>query len=239
MAKNTERDSTQNEYALIVAGGKGTRFKSKLPKQFLELRGKPILLHTLEAFYRYSESIKIILVLPESDFSTWNEISNKYKFKKSLTLQAGGDSRFQSVKKGLETITGEGLVAIHDAVRPLVTEDLIRKSFQLAGLYQSAVAAVKLKESLRMAENDFDLQDSKAVDRSKFWLIQTPQTFAIKLIQQAYTLPEAAGFTDDAGVAERSGIRPRLFEGSYDNIKITTPEDMVIAEALLNLRKRL
>ena len=227
------------KYAIIVAGGTGTRMGAALPKQFLLLKEKPVLYYTLKTFLTSYEDLQIILVLPESDFSTWNEISNKYKFKKSLTLQAGGDSRFQSVKNGLEKITGEGLVAIHDAVRPLVTEDLIRKSFQLAGRYQSAVAAVKLKESLRMAENDFDLQESKAVDRSKFWLIQTPQTFAIKLIQQAYTLPEDSGFTDDAGVAERSGIRLRLFEGSYENIKITTPEDLVIAEALLNLRKRL
>ncbi|MDZ7649753.1 MAG: 2-C-methyl-D-erythritol 4-phosphate cytidylyltransferase [Cytophagales bacterium] len=172
------------EYALIVAGGKGTRIKSRLPKQFLELHGKPILLHTLEAFFRYSESIIMVLVLPEDDFQIWNDLCKKHQFNKPNILQKGGESRFQSVKNGLEKIDGPGLVAIHDGVRPLVSEDIIGASFRLAAVHQSAVAAVRLKESIRMTDQD----NTKAVDRSRFRLIQTPQTFDVDLIKQAYQL---------------------------------------------------
>lgn len=218
------------EYALIVAGGKGTRIKSALPKQFLELNGKPILIHTLEAFYRYSEKIIIVLVLPEDDFPIWNELVKKHSFNKSIILQKGGETRFQSVKNGLDKIEAPGLVAIHDGVRPLVSEDIIGASFRLAAVHQSAVAAVRLKESLRMTDQD----NTKAVDRSRFRLIQTPQTFDIELIKQAYQLKEDASMTDDASVAEKCGHVISLFEGSYENIKITTQEDLIVAEALLN-----
>jgi 2-C-methyl-D-erythritol 4-phosphate cytidylyltransferase len=218
------------EYALIVAGGKGTRIKTKLPKQFLELKGKPILLHTIEAFYRYSEQIIIILVLPEDDFEIWDAICKKFNFNKPIILQKGGETRFQSVKNGLNKIEGPGLVAIHDGVRPLVSEDIIGASFHLAAVHQSAVAAVRLKDSIRMTDQD----NTKAVDRSRFRLIQTPQTFDIDLIKKAYEMKEDASLTDDASVAERSGHVISLFEGSYENIKITTPEDLIVAEALLN-----
>lgn len=225
------------EYALVVAGGKGTRIKSKVPKQFLELNGKPVLLHTLEAFYRYSEKINVILVLPEDDFQTWKSICEKFKFHKNIILQKGGESRFQSVKNGLAKIDGDaclpdrqGLVAIHDGVRPLVSEDIIGASFRLAAVHQSAVAAVRLKESIRMTDQD----NTKAVDRSRFRLIQTPQTFQVQLIKKAYEIKEDPSLTDDASVAERAGHVISLFEGSYENIKITTQEDLVIAAALLN-----
>lgn len=221
-----------SEYALIVAGGKGTRIKSKLPKQFLELTGKPILLHTLEAFYRYSENITIVLVLPEDDFAIWNDICKKYNFTKPILLQKGGETRFQSVKNGLEKITGPGLVAVHDGVRPLVSEDIIGASFRLAAVHQSAVAAVRLKESIRMTDQD----NTKAMDRSRFRLIQTPQTFSIDLIKQAYQLKEDVTMTDDASVVEKLGHTISLFEGSYENIKITTPEDLIVAEALVKNR---
>jgi 2-C-methyl-D-erythritol 4-phosphate cytidylyltransferase len=218
------------EYALIVAGGKGTRIKSKLPKQFLALAGIPILMHTINAFYRYSEKITIILVLPEDEFSTWESLCKKHSFRKIIVLQKGGDSRFQSVKNGLEKIEGDGLVAIHDGVRPLVSEDIIGASFRLAAVHQSAVAAVRLKESIRMTDQD----NTKAMDRSRFRLIQTPQTFQVDLIRKAYQIKEDTSLTDDASVAERAGHIISLFEGSYENIKITTPEDLIIAEALLN-----
>jgi len=220
------------EYALIVAGGKGTRIKSRLPKQFLELNGKPILIHTLEAFYRYSEKITVVLVLPEDDFSMWNDLCKKHNFYKSIILQKGGETRFQSVKNGLDKIEGSGLVAIHDGVRPLVSEDIIGASFRLAAVHQSAVAAVRLKESIRMTDQD----NTKAMDRSRFRLIQTPQTFNVALIKQAYQLKEDPSMTDDASVAEKSGHVISLFEGSYENIKITTPEDLIVAEALLSAR---
>lgn len=221
------------EFALIVAGGKGTRIKSKLPKQFLELNGTPILMHTLEAFYRYSPTITVVLVLPEDDFATWNDLCKKYNFTKPIILQKGGETRFQSVKNGLEKINGPGLVAIHDGVRPLVSEDIIGASFRLAAVHQSAVAAVRLKESIRMTDQD----NTKAMDRSRFRLIQTPQTFSIDLIKQAYLLKEDPTMTDDASVVEKLGHTISLFEGSYENIKITTAEDLIVAKALLDARK--
>jgi 2-C-methyl-D-erythritol 4-phosphate cytidylyltransferase len=221
------------EYALIVAGGKGTRIKSKVPKQFLELNGLPILMHTILAFFRYSENITVILVLPEDDFSTWENLCNKYNFTKPVIIQAGGDTRFQSVKNGLAKIEGEGLVAIHDGVRPLVSEDIIGASYRLAAVHQSAVAAVRLKESIRMTDQD----NTKAMDRSRFRLIQTPQTFQVDLIKKAYQTKDDPGFTDDASVAEKAGHVISLFEGSYENIKITTSEDLIVAEALLARHK--
>lgn len=220
------------EYVLIVAGGKGTRIKSALPKQFLELHGKPILLHTIEAFLRYSSSLSIILVLPEEDIGIWEEICKRFNFNSPIVLQKGGETRFQSVKNGLDKIEGDGLVAIHDGVRPLVSADLIGASFRLAAVHGSAVAAVRLKESIRMTDQD----NTKAMDRSRFRLIQTPQTFDLQLIKKAYQIKEDASLTDDASVAEKSGHVISLFEGSYENIKITTPEDLVVAEALMQSR---
>lgn len=217
------------EYALIVAGGKGTRMKTKVPKQFIEILGLPILMHTINAFFRYDEKITVILVLPEDDFETWQQLCRKHQFNKPVLLQKGGDSRFQSVRNGLALIQEEGLVAIHDGVRPLVSEDIIGASFRLAAVHQSAVAAVRLKESIRITDQD----NTKAVDRSKFRLIQTPQTFNTTLIKQAYQQKEDTSLTDDASVAERAGHIISLFEGSYENIKVTTPEDLVIAEALM------
>ncbi len=217
------------EYALIVAGGKGTRIKSEVSKQFIELNGKPIILHTIEAFLKYSSDLSIILVLPKEDFKTWEVICEKFNFNKTIILQKGGDTRFQSVKNGLDKIDGEGLVAIHDGVRPLVSADLIGASFRLAAVHGSAVAAVRLKESIRMTDQD----NTKAVDRSKFRIIQTPQTFELQLIKKAYQIKEDQNLTDDASVAEKSGHVISLFEGSYENIKITTAEDLIVAEALM------
>lgn len=217
------------EYALIVAGGKGTRIQSQVPKQYLEVNGLPILMHTLNAFFRYSPDITVILVLPPDDFGRWAELCKMFKFNKPVILQQGGDTRFQSVRNGLAKIEGDGLVAIHDGVRPLVSEDIIGASFRLAAVHKSAVAAVRLKESIRMTDQD----NTKAVDRSRFRLIQTPQTFHVNLIKQAYTMKEDQSLTDDASVAERSGHVISLFEGSYENIKITTQEDLAIAAALM------
>jgi 2-C-methyl-D-erythritol 4-phosphate cytidylyltransferase len=220
------------EYAIIVAGGKGTRINSAIPKQFLELEGLPILMHTLKAFYKYSSAIHIILVLPEADFALWNSLCQKFKFNIPYTLATGGETRFQSVRSGLQRIHGDGIVAIHDGVRPLVTEALIGESFRLAETYQSAVAAVHLKESIRV----MDKEKTIAVDRSKFRLIQTPQTFQLGMIRKAYEIEEDPTLTDDASVVERNDHVINLFEGSYENIKITTPEDLIIASALMRAR---
>ena len=223
MSKNKQ------EYALVVAGGKGTRIQSTVPKQFIHIKGKPILLYTLEAFIRYSKSLKIVLVLPKEDLKTWEKITSEFNFSHPIEVVAGGVSRFQSVKNGLSAIKGPGFVAIHDGVRPLVSKEIIKASFCLAAVEKTAVAAVSLKESLRVADGD----KTVAVDRSKYRLIQTPQTFEIDLIKKAYTHKEEANMTDDASVAEKAGFKISLFEGGYENIKITTAEDLLIAEALL------
>lgn len=225
--------NNNQEYALIVAGGKGTRIKSKVPKQFLDLDGVPILMRTINTFYAYSPAITVIVVLPEDDFPVWEELCLLHKYNKPLVLTKGGDTRFQSVKNGLDKIEGQGLVAIHDGVRPLVSEDIIGASFRLAAVHGSAVAAVRLKESIRMTDQD----NTKAMDRSRFRLVQTPQTFHVALIKNAYKIKEDASLTDDASVAERAGHTISLFEGSYENIKITTPEDLIVAEALVRAKK--
>jgi 2-C-methyl-D-erythritol 4-phosphate cytidylyltransferase len=220
------------EYALIVAGGKGTRLRGPMPKQFIELNGLPVILHTLKAFYEYSHSLTVVLVLPEDDFGTWNSIAKRHGFDQKITIQNGGDTRFQSVKNGLEKIGNDGLVAIHDGVRPLISKDIIGASFRLAAVHKNAVAAVRLKESIRITDQD----NTKAMDRSRFRIIQTPQTFDVALIRKAYEMKEDPTLTDDASIAERAGHVISLFEGSYENIKITTPEDIVVAEALLKMR---
>lgn len=219
----------KKEYALVVAGGKGTRMQSSLPKQFIEVNGLPIVMHTLNAFFRYSDKLTVVLVLPEDDFQLWNDLVRKYNFTKPVIIQKGGDTRFQSVRNGLDKMQGPGLVAIHDGVRPLVNSDIIGASFRLAAVHKTAIAAVRLKESLRVTDQD----TTHAVDRSKYRLIQTPQTFDLDLIKKAYQTREDPGLTDDASVAERAGHLISLFEGSYENIKVTTPEDLVVAEALL------
>ena len=219
------------EYAIIVAGGKGTRMKSDVPKQFMRLKGLPVLAHTINAFLSYNPSISIILVLPSDEIKTWKEICEELKYDPPLTIVTGGETRFQSVKNGLNQINDDsGLVAIHDGVRPLIATDIIGASFRLAAVHGSAVAAVRLKESIRITDQD----TTRAVDRSQFRLIQTPQTFRVDIIRKAYELKENPSLTDDASVAEQAGHKISLFEGSYANIKITTPEDLIVAEALLS-----
>lgn len=222
-----------DEYALIVAGGKGARFGSHTPKQFLELKGKPVLLHTLEGFYRYNQNIQVVLVLPAQDIALWEDLARRNNFRRSVVIQEGGSTRFQSVRNGLQRIDGEGYVAIHDGVRPLVSSGIISKSFELARKVRAAVAAVPLKESLRVIDDTGG--STQAVDRSRYRMIQTPQTFEIALIRKAYEIDEDPALTDDASVAERAGYPVFLFEGDYRNIKITNPEDLAIAATLMDL----
>ena len=221
------------KYALIVAGGVGKRMGSSVPKQFIPIAGQPILMHTLTAFYRYDHKMEIILVLPHSHFNQWTELSLKYDFDIPHRLVGGGSSRFHSVKNGLDTIE-EGVVAIHDGVRPLVSTDIISASFELAAEKGNAVVAVDLKDSLReMSKNS-----SKAVDRNRFKIIQTPQTFLVAPLKKAYQVTYTDAITDDASVAEMAGQKINLIEGSYNNLKITTREDIAVAEALLERKQK-
>ena len=219
------------KYAVIVAGGKGARMNSEVPKQFLLLNNRPVLMHTLEAFRNYDEKLQLILVLPESDIQRWNQLQDQYNFKLNYQIAKGGKSRFQSVKNGLSLIKEDGLVAVHDGVRPMVAPDLIGASYSIAAIHHSAVAAVRLKESIRIIDKDA----THAMDRSRYRLIQTPQTFRVSLLKKAYEIEEDDTLTDDASVFEKAGHSISLFEGDYRNIKITTREDMILVEALLKM----
>jgi 2-C-methyl-D-erythritol 4-phosphate cytidylyltransferase len=222
-----------DQYAIIVAGGSGSRMNSRLPKQFLKLGKMPVLMHTLLAFYEYSQNVKMVLVLPEKEIHQWNSLCRKYDFPIPVKLQKGGATRFQSVRNGLTQIGDSGVVAIHDGVRPLVEKEIISASYEIASLHGCAIAAVRLKESIRETDKD----KTRSADRSKFRIIQTPQTFRIPIIKKAYEMEESDEFTDDASVAEKAGFTISLFEGSYLNIKITTPEDLEIARALLRFKQ--
>lgn len=213
---------------VIVAGGSGTRMKQYLPKQFLMMKGKPIVVHTIEAFYSYDPNLSVVLVLPEAHLETWNDIQIEYLEGKEISIAFGGNSRFQSVKSGLEKVQS-GLVAIHDAVRPLVTAEIIGESFKAAGQTGSGVVMVEAKDSIREKSGAI----TKARDRSDFLMVQTPQTFNVELIKKAFELEESVAFTDDATVYEADNNIVTAVPGDYRNIKITTSEDLQIAETLL------
>ena len=204
---------------------------SDIPKQFLTLKGKPVLCHTLQAFHNCSAAIKLIVVLPEVQIETWQELCRQFDFTLPHEIVAGGDTRTKSVKNGLQRISENGLVAIHDGVRPLISTEIIEKSYLIAEKHGAAVTVVNLKDSVREVSGN----GSTAIDRNLLRLVQTPQTFKVNLIKQAYDAVKPESVTDDAGVAELAGIPITLVEGDYKNIKITTPEDLIIAQALLKL----
>jgi len=222
------QDDIMNEYAVIVAAGSGRRMGSEIPKQFLEIAGKPVLMHTIERFRAYSESIKIIVVLPENQISNWNELQKKYPFSIPHLVVKGGEKRYHSVRNGLEAIVSPGLVAIHDGVRPLVSTGTIRRCFEAAASHGSAIPVISPADSLRIVTD----QGSVPVNRQHVRLVQTPQVFDTELIRRAYLLDYTFEFTDDATVLEKAGEQVFLVEGNRENIKITSPEDIVTAEAL-------
>lgn len=218
------------KYALIVAGGSGTRMGASVAKQYLPIGGKPILMRTLEAFWEADANVELILVIPGSDFLFWEKLKSTYAFDLAHRLVAGGNSRFQSVKNGLDAISGpNGLVAIHDGVRPFVKSEVIRQSYDVAEKSGSAVAVVPLKDSVRKLTDD---GKSFFQERQYFRLVQTPQTFQLAKIKKAFQVPEMVHFTDDATVFEHQGWQVSLISGNPENIKITTPEDMDFAEYL-------
>lgn len=219
------------KYAIIVAGGSGLRMGAAMPKQYLPIGGKPILMHTLTSFHQYAGEIEIKLVIPEKDFGYWIRLCEDFNFDLPHTLVKGGKSRFQSVKNGLEAIDDtEGLVAIHDGVRPFVTHQIISESFLMAERTGSAIAVIPLKDSLRKINA---VGESSFQNRDYFRLVQTPQTFQLHKIKKAFEVNEEPHFTDDATVYEHQGWNVCLFEGNVSNIKITTQEDLVYAEFLL------
>ncbi|HKJ43446.1 MAG TPA: 2-C-methyl-D-erythritol 4-phosphate cytidylyltransferase [Sunxiuqinia sp.] len=217
------------KFALIVAGGKGTRMGATVPKQFLKLAGKPILLWTIQRFIDFDPTIEIILVLPEDQFEQWGQICADHRFQHPVELAKGGTTRFQSVKNGLQKVGDSGIVFIHDGVRPLVSLATLTNCFQTALEKGNALPVAPVVESIRR----LDGAASQHVDRSQYRLVQTPQTFQCEIVKKAYEQPEQDLFTDDASVCESSGYKINLVDGNVENIKLTNPIDLKIAEVLL------
>jgi 2-C-methyl-D-erythritol 4-phosphate cytidylyltransferase len=224
-----------NKIVMIVAGGTGTRMNAPIPKQFLPILGVPLLMHTLEVFYRYDQEIRIIVVLPETQIQTWKALCNTYNFMIRHELRPGGITRFHSVKNNLDLIEDDSLVGIHDGVRPLVHSETIKRCYAAALKYGNAVPAVSIPETLRKITTF----GSEAVDRNLFRLVQTPQVFVGKLLKKAYLQEYNEKFTDDAGVVDQLHEEPiHIVEGNTENIKITYSGDIQIAEALLKTRQK-
>lgn len=219
-----------NYYAIIVAGGNGTRMQQSIPKQFIPLNGLPILMHTINLFASITTlSPKIILVLPQHHLTTWNKLCQQYHFTTLHQLCTGGQTRFHSVSNGLNMIYESGLVAIHDGVRPLVSKQVIINSYATAQTHDSAIPCIPLNDSIRKIENN----QTTAKQRSNYLLVQTPQTFNITTLKEAYNQPFSKQFTDDASVWEAAGHTVTIIEGNHENIKITRPLDLTLAGILL------
>lgn len=218
------------KYVIIVAGGSGSRMGSEIPKQFLLINGLPILMHTINRFFDYDKDISLILVLPEKQIEYWRDLCQKYNFKIAHQIAKGGETRYHSVKNGLKLISNEGIVAVHDGVRPLVNTNVILKCFETAMKKGNAIPYVNIKESIRKIEND----NSFSLERDNYIIVQTPQVFKSELIINAYKIGFKKRFTDDASIIEDYGEKINLIKGNDENIKITNKIDLKYAELLLN-----
>jgi 2-C-methyl-D-erythritol 4-phosphate cytidylyltransferase len=216
-------------YVVIVAGGSGKRMGAEIPKQFLELAGRPVLMHTIERFKLFNDAIEIITVLPENQLRHWIELQNTHSFTVPQTLVKGGSHRFFSVRNGLKFVSVPSLVAIHDGVRPFVSIDTIKRCFETAEKLGNAVPSISPTESLRLLTD----QGSAPINRLHVKQIQTPQVFHAGLIKKAYLQEYKPEYTDDATVLEKTGEKINLIDGNRENIKITNPEDLLISSALL------
>lgn len=216
--------------ALIVAGGKGLRMGSELPKQFLPIGGKPVLMHTLEAFHRFDKRMQLILVLPREQQGFWRELCEMHRFNIRHEIADGGETRFHSVKNGLALINGiGGVVGVHDGVRPFVSQEVIARCFREAAVRKAVIPVIDVVETVRHLTGS----GSETVNRNDYKLVQTPQVFDVDLLRRAYEQEFTPLFTDDASVVEAMGVPVHLVEGNRENIKITTPFDLKVASALL------
>lgn len=220
------------KYAIIVAGGAGTRMQAATPKQFLLLNGKPLLYYTLKAFLDAFNEMEIILVLPEEHTGTGQEIIDAYFDHKNITITTGGRTRFHSVQNGLKLVKEDSVVFVHDAVRCLVRPHLIRNCYDATINFGSAVPVVACKDSLRILTNE----GNEMLQRDVVKLVQTPQTFYSKILVPAFQIDYKDKFTDEATVVESFGLKLFLIEGDDENIKITHPSDLILAEQILKLR---
>jgi 2-C-methyl-D-erythritol 4-phosphate cytidylyltransferase len=214
-------------WSIIVAGGTGSRMGSDVPKQFLVLKGKPVLMHSIEKFSKHCD--EVIVALAEDRMEEWKKLCNSYDFKIRHQVIAGGLMRAESVRNGLEMIDGNGVVAVHDAARPLVSENLIERLFKMAEQQSTAVPVIRVGDSLRKLNG----ATSRAVDRNDYRLVQTPQCFDCSLLRKAFLQPGFRNFTDEASLAEAASYEVHLVEGEATNIKITVPGDLSYAETLV------
>ena len=215
------------EFVIIVAGGKGLRMGSDIPKQFLPIGGKPVLMRTLERFREYSPTLQIILVLPKAQQGYWQKLCKEYAFDVEYILADGGETRFHSVQNGLAKIPddAEGVVGVHDGVRPFPSIEVIRNCYEMARTAKAVIPVIPVVETVRHLQGN----TSETVPRNDYRLVQTPQTFDIQLLKAANRQPYNDGFTDDASVVEAFGFDITLVDGNRENIKITTPYDLEIA----------
>ena len=219
------------DYVIIVAGGKGLRMGSDIPKQFLPIGGKPVLMRTIERFREYAPTLQIVLVLPKSQQDYWHQLCKDYDFKVEYILADGGETRFHTVHNCLAKIPddAEGVVGVHDGVRPFPSIDVIRNCYETARTARAVIPVIPVVETVRHLQGN----TSETVPRNDYRLVQTPQTFNIRLLKAANKQPYYDGFTDDASVVEAFGFNITLVEGNRENIKITTPYDLKIAEVLI------
>lgn len=224
------KSMSKPKITIIVAGGKGERMKAYIPKQFIEIQGKPILMHTLDVFHQFEASMKLILVLPAVQIDLWKELCIVHNFSLNHEIIPGGNTRFDSVKNGLEAISAPALVAVHDGVRALVSVDTIARCFETAEKFDAAIPVVDLVDSIRQVTENA----SQSVDRNSFKLVQTPQVFDAELLKKAYEQEYTPLFTDDASVVEALGAKIKLVEGNRENIKITTEFDLKMAESIMS-----
>lgn len=231
-----------SEYVIVVAGGKGLRMGADLPKQFLPIGGRPVLMHTLEAFERAISGITLVLVLPHDQQDFWRDLCRQHAFTLPHTIVDGGETRFHSVLNGLESLASTGgdgektFVGVHDGVRPFVSTEVIRRCYAAAREHGAAIPVIPVVETVRQLSptpTEGGGVGSFTIDRSRLRLVQTPQVFSLDLLLRAYKQPYCEAFTDDASVVEALGHPVTLVEGNRENIKITTPFDLAIAKALL------
>ncbi len=221
------------DYAVIVAGGRGLRMGSDLPKQFITVAGRPVLMHTIARFREYSPQMPIVLVLPKAQQDYWQGLCRRYGFGGDCLVADGGETRFHSVRNGLALIPddADGVVGVHDGVRPFPAVSVIAACYEAARAAGAAIPVTPVVETLRHV-------GGHTVPRDDYRLVQTPQTFSIRLLKQAYGQPYCDAFTDDASVVEAMGCAVATVEGNRENIKITTPFDLAVAEALLARQRR-
>lgn len=223
-------------FAILVAGGQGLRMGGDVPKQFLPLDGRPVLMHTIDRFREVFPDMHIIVVLPQGQHDYWHDLCRRHHLEGGFLTAPGGDTRFHSVLNGLNAIpadVSEGLVGVHDGVRPFVSRDTLRRCYDEAARSGTAVPVVPVVETLRHVSPD---GESMTVPRGDYRLVQTPQVFSLALLRQAYRQPYAPQFTDDASVVEALGERITLVEGNRENIKLTTPADLLLAKGIMEAR---